>query len=317
MNAIEQHIDYLFQNIPETEEIKRIKNDLLLNAMDRFDELLADGKTESEALGTIIIEMGELDELLESLGYDQHQDLNDYSTNTLQEANYLIEAYDLESNKIAMGILMIMLGAGLIPTLGTFQLAEIGVILLLVLVAAAVGLFIQSGLKLESLEKSLEDEEDIFYLTDEDYQIVEDQFRHFKESERYRIPLGVMLCIASAVPLIFLAFLGQELLIERYGILLLLIMVGIGVYQFVKYGMVESAYEKALSIGEYSVAERRFQEKIEPIAVIFWMVITVVYLAWSFFTGVWHISWIIWPLAGFLWGIISVLVKMISDKDLK
>lgn len=317
MNAIEQHINYLFQNIPETEEIKRIKNDLLLNAMDRFDELLADGKTESEALGTIIIEMGELDELLESLGYDQHQDLNDYSTNTLQEANYLIEAYDLESNKIAMGILMIMLGAGLIPTLCTFQLAEIGVILLLVLVAAAVGLFIQSGLKLESLEKSLEDEEDIFYLTDEDYQIVEDQFRHFKESERYRIPLGVMLCIASAVPLIFLAFLGQELLIERYGILLLLIMVGIGVYQFVKYGMVESAYEKALSIGEYSVAERRFQEKIEPIAVIFWMVITVVYLAWSFFTGVWHISWIIWPLAGFLWGIISVLVKMISDKDLK
>ena len=266
MNAIEQHINYLFQNIPETEEIKRIKNDLLLNAMDRFDELLADGKTESEALGTIIIEMGELDELLESLGYDQHQDLNDYSTNTLQEANYLIEAYDLESNKIAMGILMIMLGAGLIPTLCTFQLAEIGVILLLVLVAAAVGLFIQSGLKLESLEKSLEDEEDIFYLTDEDYQIVEDQFRHFKESERYRIPLGVMLCIASAVPLIFLAFLGQELLIERYGILLLLILVGIGVYQFVKYGMVESAYEKALSIGEYSVAERRFQEKIEPIA---------------------------------------------------
>ena len=266
MNAIEQHINYLFQNIPETEEIKRIKNDLLLNAMDRFDELLADGKTESEALGTIIIEMGELDELLESLGYDQHQDLNDYSTNTLQEANYLIEAYDLESNKIAMGILMIMLGAGLIPTLCTFQLAEIGVILLLVLVAAAVGLFIQSGLKLESLEKSLEDEEDIFYLTDEDYQIVEDQFRHFKESERYRIPLGVMLCIASAVPLIFLAFLGQELLIERYGILLLLILVGIGVYQFVKYGMVESAYEKALSIGEYCVAERRFQEKIEPIA---------------------------------------------------
>lgn len=317
MNAIEQHINYLFQNIPETEEIKRIKNDLLLNAMDRFDELLADGKTESEALGTIIIEMGELDELLESLGYDQHQDLNDYSTNTLQEANYLIEAYDLESNKIAMGILMIMLGSGLIPTLGTFQLAEIGVILLLVLVAAAVGLFIQSGLKLESLEKSLEDEEDIFYLTDEDYQIVEDQFRHFKESERYRIPLGVMLCIASAVPLIFLAFLGQELLIERYGILLLLIMVGIGVYQFVKYGMVESAYEKALSIGEYSVAERRYQEKIEPIATIYWIVITVVYLAWSFLTGAWHISWIIWPLAGLLWGIISVLVKMIFDKDRK
>lgn len=317
MHAIEQHIDYLFQDLPETDEIKRIKNDLYLNAMDRFDELRANGKTESEALGTIIIEMGELDELLESLGYDQYQDLRDYSTNTLSEAKFLIESYNQESNKIAFGILTIMVGAGLIPTLATFNLIAVGVVLLLVFVAVAVALFIYGGLKLEALEKSLNDEDNVFYLTDEDYGIVEEYYMSFRESNRYRVPLGVMLSIASAIPILLLSFYGTQLQIERYGIILLLTMVGAGVYQFVKYGMVDTAYEKVLNLGDYSVEELQFQKKLEPMAGIFWIVITIVYLTWSFLMMAWHISWIIWPIAGMLWGAITMILKMMSDQDRK
>lgn len=41
MKAIEQHIDYMFQDLPETKEIKRIKDDLYLNALNRYEELTA------------------------------------------------------------------------------------------------------------------------------------------------------------------------------------------------------------------------------------------------------------------------------------
>ena len=317
MHAIEQHINYLFQDLPETDEIKRIKNDLYLNAVDRFDELIVNGKAESEALGTIIIEMGDRDDLLEGLGYDQDQDLRDYSTNTLTEAKYLIESYHHESNKIAFGILMILIGAGLIATLNTFNLAAIGVILLLVFVASAVGLFIHGGMKLESIEESLHDEDNEFYLTDDDYVIIEDQYRDFKESERFRVPLGVMLSIASAVPIIFLGFYGSEFLVERYGILLLVTMVGLGVYQFVKYGMVETAYQKVLNLGEYSVEELRFQKKIEPAAGVYWMLVTFGYLGWSFVTMAWDYTWIVWPIAGITWGIIVLILKTLSNRDRK
>src|SRR5699024_9758573 len=108
MNAVEQHIENMFRYFPETEEIKRIKNDLYQNAQDRYDELVALGKTESEALGTIIIEIGERDVLLEELGYDQEQDLMDYSFHTLAEAENYIMFTNRESMKIGLGILLIL-----------------------------------------------------------------------------------------------------------------------------------------------------------------------------------------------------------------
>ncbi len=166
MNAIEQHIENMFKDLPETKEIKRIKNDLFLNAMDRYEELIDSGKTENEALGTIIIEMGERDVLLEELAYDQEKDLQDYSLNSLEDARFFIEANDIESSKIGLGVLMILVGVGLIPTLETFGVVLIGVILLLVLVALAVGLFITSGLRLESIEHDLYDVNQKFFMTD-------------------------------------------------------------------------------------------------------------------------------------------------------
>lgn len=314
MNAIQQHINNLFQELPETNEIKRIKNDLYLNALDRYDELLAQGKSESEALGTLIIEIGDRDVLLESLDYDQENDLKNYSLNTLEEAKHFIQANNLEASKIGLGILLILVGAGLVATSSTFNLAELGVILLLLLVAGAVGLFIHSGLRLESIDNNLQNDT-TFYLTEEDYRVVEEQFFLFKDRERYRIPLGVMLCIVAVIPLIYFSFLNNELLMERYGVIILTTIVGIGVYQFVKYGVTQSAYEKILNIGEYSVDERQFQQKVEPIAGIYWLVITLIYLTWSFITGNWHISWIIWPIAGVLWAIIVMILKMMDDRD--
>lgn len=317
MNAIEQHIKYLFRDLPETDEIKQIKNDLYLNAMDRFEELLTLGKAESEALGTIIIEMGERDDLLEGLGYDQNQDLKDYSTNTLSEARVLIETYVNESNKISFGILMILLGAGLIPALATVDLVIMGVIILLVLISISVAMFIHGGLKLEAIEKSLNDDENVFYLTDEDYDIMENHYLNFKENNRYRVPLGVMFCIGSAIPILLFSYYGSPQHIERYGIVSLMLLVGLGVYQFVKYGMVNTAYEKVLNLGEYSVEELRFQKKIEPVEGLYWMLVTVVYLGWSFVTMAWGYTWIVWPIAGVLWGLIVMLIKLFSSRDRK
>ncbi len=315
MNAVEQHIENMFRDFPETEEIKRIKNDLYQNAQDRYDELIALGKTESEALGTIIIEIGERDVLLEELGYDQEEDLMDYSFHTLAEAENYIMFTNRESTKIGLGILLILVGVGLTPTFNTFGVEEIGVILLLICVAVAVGIFITAGLRLESLKNALDPDEGIFYLSHEDYETIEYEFSVFKERERYRIPMGVMLCILAVIPLLLFSFLDQQLITERFGILLLTTAIGTGVYQFVKYGMLQSAYEQVLNIGEYSVEERRFQQKIEPIAGIYWLGAVLVYFIWSFTTMNWHYTWMIWPISGILWALISLFLKTWSNRE--
>ena len=44
------------------------------------------------------------------------------------------------------------------------------------------------------------------------------------------------------------------------------------------------------------------EKKMEPIATIYWCVITAIYLGWSFYTMEWDRTWIIWPSAAVLYG---------------
>ena len=39
---------------------------------------------------------------------------------------------------------------------------------------------------------------------------------------------------------------------------------------------------------------------------VFWQTITCIYLIWSFLTFDWHITWIIWPVAGVLYKILNL-----------
>ncbi len=48
--------------------------------------------------------------------------------------------------------------------------------------------------------------------------------------------------------------------------------------------------------GEY----KKGSEKHEAITSLYWSVTVVIYLAWSFLTGDWHITWIVWVIAGVL-----------------
>ena len=106
-----------------------------------------------------------------------------------------------------------------------------------------------------------------------------------------------------------------EFYVERFGIILLTTLVGIGVSQFIRYGMLDSAFKKILNIDEYSEKEQRFQKVTEPVGRIYWLVITLIYLIWSFTTMDWHISWIVWPVAGILWAIITSILKLYNPRD--
>ena len=41
---------------------------------------------------------------------------------------------------------------------------------------------------------------------------------------------------------------------------------------------------------------------------VFWQTITCIYLIWSFLTFDWHITWIIWPVAGVLHKILNLVL---------
>lgn len=70
------HVEKLFADAPKTRRAVELKEELLANLMDRFNDLLAQGHTEEEALKLVINSIGDVDELIRSL---RETDVMDYS----------------------------------------------------------------------------------------------------------------------------------------------------------------------------------------------------------------------------------------------
>lgn len=312
MHPVQAYIEHAFNDLPETEEIKRIKNDLNQHMTDRYDELISQGKTESAALGTVIIEIGDRDAYLEAVGYNLASDLDSFRTHTLEETEEYLSITRQSANMIGLGIMMMLIGVSMplvFESYGAQTDMNFGIILLFILVAAGVGLTIYGGMRVSNIEQPLAINEAIFYLPETDRLKIEGDFKNYKKTQMFRIPLGVMLCILSPISVLIFGSGNEERLVLRFGIPIMFLLIGIGVYLFVTYGMTYSGYEKVLNIGEYALENRKLNRIISPIAGVYWILATVVYLAWSFATWDWHITWIIWPIAGISWALINELIK--------
>lgn len=68
MDTIREYLDNLFRGFPETPEVLQAKAELLEMMEDKYEECLQEGKTEKEAVGIVISEFGNMEELAEELG---------------------------------------------------------------------------------------------------------------------------------------------------------------------------------------------------------------------------------------------------------
>ena len=68
METIRNYLESMFRAMPNTPEVRRAMDELLLMMEVKYTELLSEGLTENAAVGTVISEFGNLDELSETLG---------------------------------------------------------------------------------------------------------------------------------------------------------------------------------------------------------------------------------------------------------
>lgn len=65
MDTIKSYLETMFANLPATAEVLKAKDELWGMMEDKYNELISEGKSENEAVGTVISEFGNLDELAE------------------------------------------------------------------------------------------------------------------------------------------------------------------------------------------------------------------------------------------------------------
>lgn len=68
LDTIIVYLNNMFASLPRTEQMVMLKQELLGNMEEKYYELKHEGKTENEAVGIVISEFGNIDELVSELG---------------------------------------------------------------------------------------------------------------------------------------------------------------------------------------------------------------------------------------------------------
>ena len=162
METIISYIENVFRNYPDSEKVRKAKEDLLNCMEDKYHELKAEGKSENEAIGIVISEFGSMDEIAWELGFEKEtadqadgQESGQQKRFTLEEARSYIKTQESFGVKIGIGVMFCILSpvaAGIFSALteagytaeGTGEL--LGALILFGMVAAGVGILITSGI---------------------------------------------------------------------------------------------------------------------------------------------------------------------------
>lgn len=240
---------------------------------------------------------------------------------SMEEAASFLEVKKQTAPKIALAVflcivspivLILMGGLSDRKLIGMSESAAggIGLITLIVLVAAAVALFIICGAKTEKYEYLEKEPIELEYGVSG---MVKERQSRMSEAHTRDTVLGICLCVLSVVPL-FAGMFTENEIYAVMGICALLFMVACGVLVLIRSGILWESTQKLLQEGDYTVAEKEMSKKIAPIVTAYWLLATVGYLAWSFWTDGWDRTWIVWPVTGVLFGAIMAIVGMIKKK---
>ena len=277
MEVLRNYFETMFAKMPETDDVKRAKQELWTMMEDKYNELIAAGKQENEAIGTVISEFGNLDELSESLGLKKsesqpkpvefsldrshEEEPIDYSGKRVVGVDEAL-AYvsDVTASRFLLGLgVMFCIFAPAGPILGSglgniffFRLIAglfdgIGVALLFVLVGVGVGLIILSSARAKEWKFLRKKSCCIDYET-------RDMVKSEKEGNSVKkslmLSLGIVLCCVSVVPVVFFGILfNGNFFSEALGPSMIFILTGLGVFFILFSSAKDQAYKKLLSLG--------------------------------------------------------------------
>lgn len=240
---------------------------------------------------------------------------------SMEEANAFLDMRKKDAPKIANAVFMCIVSPVLLILLGTmaednlFHISEplaagVGCVFLFGMIAAAVFIFITYGIK-ESRMEHLEKE--IFETEYGVVGMVKERSRSYEPVFTRGIAIGVVLCILAVVPLIVAGVMEAPDYVCGIFVDLLLVLIAIGVNMIIRVSMVKGSFDTLLQEGEFSKEEKDTRKKLDAFSGVYWCLITAIYLGWSFWTMRWDFTWIIWPVAGVLFGAITGIMKMVRS----
>ncbi len=297
---IKQDLERVFSSAPDTQKNKDLKEEILADLFEKYEEYLAAGMSEEEAYRQTVSGIGDLSSLLDREACPIEEPL------VPLEDEKTLAGKKLFSN-IATACAVMLYILCVIPTilLGNSW----AVILMFFMIALATGMLIFVGGNAPILvPSSLSDEEKRALKT--------------KRIRRTGILAGaVMLYILCVCPVI--AFVNHEAL----GVCLMFLTIAVATAGLILRSTLLSIQEPTKADPTWdsdflrTTENHQKKEKKTPLGIffsvlsgIYWALAVAAYFIYSFVTGKWIISWLIFVLAAFLYGVLHGIWQVIVGR---
>lgn len=208
-------------------------------------------------------------------------------------------------------ILLLMVGIAGAGYLGSNLAVAIGLGTLMLMVIVAVVIFIYDNSIMSDYEWLQREE---FALNYGVTGIVEERMKKQKPMLTMTRAIGVGLCILGAMVLVITSLLIPSGLAVLVALNVLLVLVAVAVFLFIRWGNECGAYLQLVQRGDYAPMKKENMQKHELIGGIYWCTVTAIYLGISFLTNRWDITWIIWPVVALIYGGIACIIDYSEKK---
>lgn len=257
---------------------------------------------------------------IEETGLSGGKDVPEGRVVSVEEANAFMNVSQEVCGRIAAAISLFILSPIVLLQLAALseagrisedKAAGLGIVVVLLFVAAGVAVCVYNGMKLEKF-KHLESEQ--FSLQYGVEGIVEKRKEDFAERFRRSVITGIVLCIVGAIPLMLSAAYSASDAVMTSCVNIILLFVAVGVHFIVRAGIVQESFNKLLQCEDYTAENKEINKKLSYFPGSYWLVATALFLVFGFYTENWgRTAVLVWPAAGVLfaavYGILRAVVK--------
>ena len=237
---------------------------------------------------------------------------------SMEEANEFLEYNEKAATTISTGVMLCILSPVIMILLAGLAEAEkislseeiagiSGLIILLLIVAAAVAMFVMTGMRGKQYEYLENMNIDTAYGVSG---MAKERRSSYAETHSRLLVFGIMLCVISAIPLLIIMltkYSNNTDVLPVVGVAGLLVLVAVGVKMIVLTCIRHDGYDKLLEEGDFT----RMNKKAGKYDGIYWAIVLAIYLGWSFVTNRWEMTWIVWPIAGVFYAAYHEIMKAV------
>lgn len=327
MNTLRNYIEAMFANMPGTEKVLKAKRELWQMMEDKYNELIADGVSENEAIAKVISEFGNLEDLAEDLELkEEYKETVEKSAEnprrqvSFEEVKEYLADKAAHAGMLSFGILLCIVSlCGVLITDGLGISDTLGVAAMFLCIAAGVVSIVMSGSKLTRWKFFKNEACTIDY---ESYQAIAEAQSKYAPTHTMRLIIGILFCSLCWLPCMIIDELaGTITLFENLAAVILFVFAAIGVFLIVFTNNIKKGYEVLLGLNDKQSVSGTYKAEnnvkydepwMATVLELYWPTVTCIYFITSFTSYNWGTSWLIWPIASILR---RVLVKKFTDGE--